>query len=94
MTILGLGNSLNTPQEGITAEVLVVKDFDELEERKNEVPGKIVLYNAEFVTYATTYMYRSYGPSRASSLGAVAALIRSLTPFSINSPHTGYTQFE
>lgn len=46
------------------------------------------------MTYGTTNVYRNSGPNRASALGAVAALVRSITPFSINSPHTGATQFD
>lgn len=48
----------------------------------------------DFTTYGPTAQYRVQGPSKASKLGAVAALIKSVTPFSIYSPHTGMTKFE
>lgn len=51
--------------------------------------GKIVVYNPDWVSYGATVQYRSHGASRASSVGAVAALVRSVTPFSLNTPHTG-----
>jgi len=54
LDLLGLGMSLGTPEEGITAEAIVVSDFDELSSRASEVPGKIVVYNAPFVTYGST----------------------------------------
>ena len=48
----------------------------------------------DYVSYPATVGYRSKGPSEASKLGAVAALIRSVTPFSIGSPHTGELSYE
>lgn len=35
--ILGLGDSASTPPEGVIARVVVVHDFDELQERADEV---------------------------------------------------------
>lgn len=93
LSILGLGLSAGTNGTEITAEVIVVKNFDELKAVAKKVPGKIVLFNAEFVTYEETVQYRGDGPSRASELGAAAALVRTIGPFSINSPHTGVTDF-
>jgi Zn-dependent M28 family amino/carboxypeptidase len=88
--ILGLGGSIATPPEGITAEVVPVSSFEELEKvGRSGVAGKIVLYDAPFVTYGQTVAYRTNGASRAARLGAVAALVRSVTPRSLRDPHTG-----
>ncbi|CAD5119901.1 DgyrCDS8481 [Dimorphilus gyrociliatus] len=89
ISILGLGYSVGTTRDGIIAEAIVVKSFDELKKRRNEIKGKIVIYNQPFVSYSETVIYRTNGASMASKYGAVASLIRSVTPFSINSPHTG-----
>ncbi|GBP03122.1 Carboxypeptidase Q [Eumeta japonica] len=95
LAVLGLGRSVSTPPEGITAEVIVVKDFDELEKvDESYIRGKIVLYDPIFTTYGDTVLYRTNGASRAASKGAVASLVRSITPFSINSPHTGSQTYD
>lgn len=94
LAILGLGSSIGTPPEGIQAEVLVVQSFDELKSRGSEAKGKIVVYNQPFVSYGETVAYRAFGASEAAKFGAVAALIRSVTPFSINSPHTGVQDYQ
>jgi carboxypeptidase Q len=56
---------------------------------KDQVKGKIVVYNEDWVDYGTTVQYRVNGASRAAKYGAVAALVRSVTPNSIESVHTG-----
>jgi carboxypeptidase Q len=89
LRMLGLGGSVGTPAAGITAPVLVVDSFEDLERRKDEARGKIVLFDAPFTTYGDTRRYRSDGPSAAARAGAVACLIRSVASFSIRSPHTG-----
>ncbi|KAL8602312.1 hypothetical protein ACOMHN_022825 [Nucella lapillus] len=94
MAILGLGYSVGTPLEGITAEVLVVRSFDELKARASEAKGKIVVYNEDFVDYETTVAYRGRGAVEGAKVGAVATLIRSVTPFSLYTPHTGMQSYQ
>ena len=94
MSILGLGYSVGTPPNGITAEAIVVRSFDELKSRASEAKGKIVVYNQDFVSYGVSVAYRSNGASEAAKVGAVASLIRSITPFSIDSPHTGMQDYQ
>ena len=89
LTMLGLGNSVATPTDGITAEAVVVRNFGELEKLGESVRGKIVVYNVPFTNYGETVRYRGSGPSRAAQLGAVAAVVRSVTPRSLQTPHTG-----
>ncbi|XP_037641802.1 carboxypeptidase Q-like [Sebastes umbrosus] len=94
LAMLGLGSSIGTPPEGIEAEVLVVQSFEELKRRASEAMGRIVVFNQPFVSYGETVKYRAYGASEAAKLGAVASLIRSITPYSINSPHTGWQDYQ
>ena len=94
LAMLGMGNSVGTPEGGITAEVLVVGSFDELEARADEVPGKIVLYNVPFTTYGQTVAYRTRGANEAARYGAVAGLVRSVGPVSLQTPHTGTLTYD
>ena len=93
LSMLGLGNSVGTPPEGIRAEAVVVRNFDELEALGERVRGKIVVYNAPFTSYGQTVAYRGVGASRAAKYGAVAAVVRSITPVSLQTPHTGSLRY-
>ncbi|MEW6280541.1 MAG: M20/M25/M40 family metallo-hydrolase, partial [Candidatus Eremiobacterota bacterium] len=96
-----LGGSLATPPEGVTAPVLVVASFAELEAlNPDQVKGKIVLFNYPFdermaaagqgvMAYALAAPYRVDGPSAAGALGAVACLVRSVGGARYRLPHTG-----
>jgi carboxypeptidase Q len=94
LSMLGLGGSVATPKAGITAPVLVVSSFADLEQRKAEARGKVVLFDAPFTTYDATRRYRTEGPSAAARAGAVGCLIRSVASNSIRSPHTGRTSYD
>ena len=94
LPMLGLGGSVGTPAGGITAPVVVVTSFDDLTARGAAVKGKIVLFDVPFTEYEATRVYRTRAASAAAQQGAVAALIRSVASFSINSPHTGSMRYD
>jgi carboxypeptidase Q len=87
--MLGLGGSIATPAAGIEAEVMVVASGDELAKRAAEAKGKIVLFNVAYKNYGETVAYRSGGARMAAQHGAVAALVRSVGPIGLRTPHTG-----
>ena len=93
LIITGLGGSLGTPDEGVEAELVLVHDFEELEALGDAARGKIVLFNPEWNGYGSVAEYRVNGPAAASRAGAVGALVRSATGFSLGTPHTGMTRF-
>lgn len=86
--VIAFGGSISTPKEGIEADVLVVKSFDELKEKSSLAIGKIVVFNVPFVNYGQAVQFRFRGAIEAAASGAVASLTRSVTPQS-NSLHTG-----
>jgi hypothetical protein len=95
LALLGLGNSVPTPPEGITAQVVV---FDSLQDLKAAplfcCTGKIVLVNQPMARtqspegYATAVQAR-YAAPLASAHGAVAYLVRSISTGTARAPHTG-----
>lgn len=94
LPMLGLGGSIATPKGGITGEVIVVGSFDELTRRASEAKGKIVLWDVPFTNYGATVRYRSGGASAAAKVGALASLVRSVTPYSMRTPHTGAMNYD
>lgn len=102
LVILGVGNTVGTPPEGITSSVVVVGSFDELNALGREkVDGKIVLFDNPFVRtgdemhdYGEAVKFRGKGASAAAKLGAVAVLVRSVATASLRTPHTGALRYE
>jgi len=102
LTISALGGSGPTPASGISARVIEVASFEELERRKDEVRGSIVFFNRPmdrtliepFRAYGEAAPFRAQGPSRAARLGAAAALVRSLTFRLDDFPHTGMVDYD
>ena len=100
LPVLALGGSVPTRPGGVTAELVVVSSFDELEARKAEVKGKIVLFNHAMspvgnpgLAYGEAIGYRTTGAAHAAPFGAVAVLVRSLTTHSLGVPHTGSMRY-
>jgi carboxypeptidase Q len=105
IVLTALGGSVATPSEGLTAEVVIVNNFDELTALGRErVAGKIVLFNAKFdqqladngfagPAYGQSVIYRGIGASAAARLGAVAALNRSSGGADYRLPHTGALRY-
>jgi carboxypeptidase Q len=93
LAMLGLGNSIGTLPDGIQADLLAVRSFQELDASGDRVRGRIVLFNVPFTTYGETVAYRSDGPSRAAAKGAVAALVRAVGPPGLRTPHTGSLRY-
>ena len=100
LKMLSLGNSVGTPDGGITAEVIEVRSLDEVERLGHDgVKGKIVFYNRPmdptkirtFSAYGGAVDQRVYGASKAAEFGAVGAIVRSMTTRLDDHPHTGVT---
>ena len=94
LPMLALGGSVATPPGGITADVLVVSSFSDLTAKASQAKGKIVLFDVPFTTYGETVQYRARGAVAAAQAGAVAALVRSVTPYSHRTPHTGALAYD
>jgi len=105
IVLCALGASVATPPQGIEADVIAVRNFDELKSiPRDKVAGKIVLFNYPFdkqmaaegrgnEAYGEAVVYRSDGPSAAARQGAVACLIRSVGGADYRLPHTGQTDY-
>ena len=103
IVLTALGGSTSTTPDGLTADVLTVDTFDELQALgRDKVAGKIVLFNElfdkqkaaageGFAAYGEAVRYRAAGPKAAADLGAVAALIRSVGSADYRLPHTGFS---
>jgi carboxypeptidase Q len=96
LPMLGLGESVGTP--GVEAPVVAVRSLEEL---GPQVKGAIVLFEPDIPAGATAgalygifASFRTHGPSRAAAVGAVAALVRSVPPLSLATPHTGTLEYD
>ncbi|MEZ7504874.1 M28 family peptidase [Flavobacterium sp. Arc2] len=96
--ICALGGSISTAKNGLTAEVVEVKSFEELTALgKDKIKGKIVFYNRpmeneqieSFHAYSGAVDQRYVGAQKAAELGAVGTIIRSMNLRLDDFPHTG-----
>ncbi len=105
IVLTALGGSVATPPGGITADVVEVSSFEDLDRLGAKVRGRIVFYNNpmnmdlvrsghSFEAYEEAVRYRGTGASRAARYGAAASLIRSVASASLRDPHTGAMRYD
>lgn len=102
-SVCALGGSVPTPPNGLTAEVIEVSHFKELEQLgKKNVQGKIVFFNRRmdprfintFYAYGNCVDQRWGGAMEAAKYGAVGVIVRSMTLSIDDNPHTGSMGYE
>ncbi|MEO1654970.1 MAG: M20/M25/M40 family metallo-hydrolase, partial [Bacteroidota bacterium] len=101
--VCALGNAVATPEIGLSAPIVEVKSFEELEKLgEANIKGKIVFFNRPmnpnyiqtFRAYGEAASQRGSGPSEAAKYGAVGAVVRSLTTSLDDVPHTGSLRYK
>ncbi|WP_298344840.1 M20/M25/M40 family metallo-hydrolase [uncultured Algibacter sp.] len=103
VNICALGGSVATPALGLKAEVVEVKNFEELEALGPEkIQGKIVFYNRPmqadlihtFEAYGGCVNQRYEGALEATKYGAVGVIVRSMNLRLDDLPHTGSMTYD
>jgi hypothetical protein len=102
LTVCALGGSIGTPPLGIVAGVVEVRSFEELRSLGRRAEGKIVFFNRPFDPtkldtfdgYSGAVDQRVRGAIEAATVGAVAALVRSVTTSHDDHPHTGMMRYQ
>lgn len=98
VNICALGGSVGTGPGGVTAEVVEVDSYAQLDSfGRDSIQGRIVFYNVPmeqrhirtFHAYGGCVGYRWAGAAKAAQFGAVGMLIRSLSHKTDTYPHTG-----
>lgn len=100
LTCCALGGSVATPAAGVTAGVLEVHSIEEAQKLGDQAKGKILFFNEPFdsslvntfAQYGKAGAQRFVGPATAAKVGAVAAIVRSMTGDADDVPHTGITE--
>jgi len=102
LDVIALGNSLGGGISGVSGNVVEVNSFEELDEKKDIVKGKIVFYNyafnqkfvKTFQAYSDAVRFRGGGASQAAKYGAVGTIVRSMSESTDNNPHTGSLRYD
>jgi carboxypeptidase Q len=85
--LIGFGLSVSSD---IKTEVIVIEDYHDFKAQSDKIKGKIVLINQKWKSKNGGKMLgQMWGAIESAKYGAVGILVRSLTPKSIESPHTG-----
>lgn len=105
VVLTALGGSVATPGQGLSADIVVVENYDQLNRLgRSGIQGKVVLFNSKFdqaladsgfgiQAYGKAVQYRGGGASAASRLGAVASLVRSAGGSQNRLAHTGGVRY-
>lgn len=100
--VCALGGSIGTGSKGIEAQVVEVKNFQELKTLgEANIKGKIVFYNRPFddsdiypfTSYGKAVDQRWAGASEAVKYGAVGVVVRSMSHLRDDNPHTGAMEY-
>jgi hypothetical protein len=103
LSVTALGNSIGTGDSGLSAQVIEVKDFSELEKLgKKKIEGKIIFFNRAFDytkintfhAYGGAVNQRGRGASEAAKYGAVGVIVRSMASQVDDFPHTGSLSYK
>jgi len=102
LPILALGGSVGTPEAGIEAPVVRVAVREDLAKLGESAKGCIVFFDEPFdaarastgEAYGRAVWQRARGASEAAKLGAVAVVVRSVSPRLDDHPHTGAMRYE
>ena len=102
LPILALGGSVGTPESGIEAPVVRVAVREDLAKLGESAKGCIVFFDEPFdaarastgEAYGRAVWQRARGASEAAKLGAVAVIVRSVSPRLDDHPHTGAMRYE
>jgi carboxypeptidase Q len=102
LRVTALGGSIGTPKEGIEGDLVMVHTFDELRALGDRAAGRIVFFNRPmpralartFQAYGEAVPQRTNGAVEAAKVGAVAALVRSVTTSIDEFPHTGAMEYQ
>lgn len=101
LSVCALGNSIGTPSTGIKAEVIEVHSIAEAEKLGAKARGKIIFFNGPmdpaqvntFAAYGRAVAQRGGGAVAAAKVGAIGAIVRSMTLKHDDVPHTGAMRY-
>lgn len=102
LRVTALGGSVATPDGGLEGEVVEVRTFEQLQALGEAARGKIVFFNRPMSralrrtgqSYGDAVPQRSNGAIEAGKVGAIAAIVRSMTTTIDDHPHTGAMHYD
>jgi hypothetical protein len=102
LRVTALGGSIGTPEQGLQGELVMVRSFEQLQAMGDAARGKIVFFNRPmpraltrtFQAYGQAVPQRGNGAIEAGKVGAIAALVRSVTTAIDEHPHTGAMNYQ